>query len=77
MNVLAGIVAGVLLLSRSRRAALVALIAPRILLLVTFSRTGRRHVLGPALSIPDVVVAVLTLSFWVYCRALSRRGMRR
>lgn len=68
------VVAGVLL-CRTRRAAsaaLLAVVAQVILLVMTFDSMWRWQVLGPALSVTDIV-AIRTLGFWAYCNALGVR----
>lgn len=80
VNVVGGILAGVLLLLRSRWCspiALVAALALSIMLIVTFGFMGRWQALGPALSIPDILVWAFTVGFWLYSRAMRSRGVLR
>ncbi|MEQ4723476.1 hypothetical protein [Nonomuraea sp. B19D2] len=80
INIAAGLAAAVLLLFRSRRATLAALIAATsqlCLLVITFGFMDRWAILGPRFSLIDIGVWVLTVGLWLYCHAVHRRGVLR
>ena len=80
VNIAAGLLAPVLLLARSRRAAASAALAAAaqlLLLLATFSVMGRWSALGPFIAIFDVIIGLMTVGLWLYCRRMTARGVLR
>ncbi|WP_181350245.1 hypothetical protein [Thalassobacillus sp. CUG 92003] len=75
-----GLVAPLLLLFRLRWAVTAAFISGAsqlCLVIITFGFMGRWDVFGPMLSLFDLLILLLTLCFFLYCRALSNRGVLR
>ncbi|WP_250442551.1 hypothetical protein [Actinotalea sp. C106] len=80
LNVVAGLLAPVLLMLRSRWAtptAAVAAGAQVVLLVVTFAFMDRWAALGAGIAGFDIGIAVLTVGLWAYCRWMAARGVLR
>ncbi|ASR33762.1 hypothetical protein BAY61_00800 [Prauserella marina] len=78
INVVAGLIAPVLLFFRSRLAvavALTAISAQVVLMLITFAFLDRWAALGAFTNLWDVGIALLTLAFWWYCRTMLKRSV--
>lgn len=80
VNIVAGLIAPLLLIARHRWAAptsVVATTAQVILLVVTFATRGRWEALGVQTSLFDIGVGVVTAAFAGYCFSIQRRGVPR
>lgn len=78
INILAGLIAPVLLIARRRWAlptAVASAVAQFLLLGVTFAFLDRWDMLGAATSWFDIGIGVVTALFAGYCWAMNRRGV--
>ena len=79
-NLLSGFIAPILLLFRSKwalKAAFVSAISIIILQLITFTFMNRWNVLGPWISMFDIVILILTVLFYFYCKKISTKILLR
>lgn len=80
INIVTGLLAAVLLLLRSRWAtasAFTAATSQLVLIVITFGFMHRWAILGPRLSIVDIIVCILTIGLCLYCAAMRRRHVLR
>jgi hypothetical protein len=78
MNVFSGLIAPILLLFHTRWAAQVAMISSISMLcleFITFTFMNRWNVLGPWISLFDIVILLMTFSLFLYCRVMVKRGV--
>lgn len=78
LNIVGGLAAVLLLALRSRwsvLAASVAALSQLCLQIITFGFMDRWSILGPRLSLTDIVVMLLTFGLWLYCHRLRRQNV--
>jgi hypothetical protein len=80
LNILGGLIAGVLLIFRNKWAVwgvLIATISKLCLDILTFAFWNRWSVFGPLTSLTDITILLMTAGFFFYCRVLLKRGVLR
>ncbi|UNC92333.1 hypothetical protein [Candidatus Contubernalis alkaliaceticus] len=77
-NIFSGIVAPILLFFRLRwavQASFISVVSIMLLQFITFGFMDRWNVFGTWLSLFDIVIMLTTFGFFLYCRAMAKRGV--
>lgn len=75
-NLLAGFISPILLVlkdERSKRLALISVIADVIFLILTFSFKNRWSILGSGVAVFDFFILTITLGLYLYCRYFFKK----
>lgn len=78
VNIFTGILSPTLLVFKkkvSANLALISAVADTLLLIGTFSFRNRWNVLGPAIAMFDIGIAVITFLLYFYCRRMTKKGV--
>ncbi|HEX3076016.1 MAG TPA: hypothetical protein VHQ24_04020 [Lachnospiraceae bacterium] len=78
LNIVSGAIAPILLLLRSRLAvptSLISAISIIILEFITFTFRNRWNALGSSIGIFDIIMLLITVGLYFYCKAMGKLGV--